>query len=91
MAFSDANLIATVFTPFDYVIFFCIVLSILIFWRRIIRFMTLIFWYSTRVFAAFFFAFVAQGALFFTPPYQLTRKAIMRLARGGTASPSDEL
>jgi hypothetical protein len=49
------------------------------------------FWYSSRGFAAFFFAFVVQGALFFTPPYQITRRAVMRLFGGGTAASGDEL
>ena len=91
MSFARANLIDTVFTLFDYLTFCSIVISILIFWRRIVRFLTLLFWYSLRVFAAFFFAFVVQGALFFTPPYQLARKVVMRLNRGGTATSSDEL
>jgi hypothetical protein len=91
MTFAADHLIDTVFTPFDYVTFCSIVLFILFFWRQIVRFLMLLFWYSSRVFAAFFFAFVIQGALFFTPPYQLTRKAVMRVARGGTAASSDEL
>jgi hypothetical protein len=90
MAFAATRLVDTVFTPFDFVTFCTIVIFIFIFWRRIVRFMTFVFWYSLRVFAAFFFAFVVQGALFFTPPYQLARKAVMRLARGGTAASSDE-
>jgi hypothetical protein len=90
MSFSGEHLTRAVFTPFDYVTFCSIVTFILLFWRRIIHFMTLVFWYSSRVFSAFFFAFIVQGALFFTPPYQLTRKAVMRIARGGTASSGDE-
>jgi len=91
MSFAHNHLADTIFTLFDYFSFFLILISILIFWRRIVRFLTILFWYSLRVFAAFFFAFIVQGALFFTPPYQLIRKAVMRLARGGAAGSSDEL
>lgn len=91
MTFAAAHLVDTVFTPFDFVSFCSIVIFILFFWRKIVRFFMIMFWYSSRGFAAFFFAFVVQGALFFTPPYQITRRAVMRLFGGGTAASGDEL
>lgn len=85
-----------VFSRFDYIFFTLTVLLILFFWNRIVKFLSLCFWYSCRVFVALFFSLVIQGALFFTPPYQIFRKVVGRvfepnLEYRSATGPSEEL
>jgi hypothetical protein len=72
----DIGTADAVFSRFDYIFFTITVLLILFFWNRIIKFLSLCFWYSCRVFVALFFSLIIQGALFFTPPYQIFRKVV---------------
>lgn len=84
----DARLVDAIFNRFDYCFFAFIFTFLLLFWRRIVRFLTILFWYSYRLSIALIFALVIQGALFFTPPYQFVRKIFSGAYGKGDTKPT---
>jgi hypothetical protein len=71
MAFSSVD---TVFTSFDYVLFFTLTLSFFCAWRYVLRIASLLMRVGFRLSCATFLAFVFQGAMYFTFPYQTARR-----------------